>query len=84
VVTVTSTAPVPAGDVAVSDVALSAVMVPGVDPKSTAVAPDRSVPVTVTLVPPDGGPVDGLTPVTETMFEPGAVIVVEASGLGVW
>ena len=44
VTTVTSTVPVPAGDVAVTEVELSAVIVPGVEPKSTAVAPDRSVP----------------------------------------
>ena len=49
-----STVPVPAGDVAVIEVAESAVMVPGVDPKSTAEALARSVPVMVTLVPPAG------------------------------
>ena len=60
----TSTVPVPAGEVAVTDVELSAVIVPGVPPKSTAVAPDRFVPVTVTLVPPPVGPVVGLMAVT--------------------
>ena len=53
VVTVTSTVPVPAGEVAVTEVAESAVMVPGLPgPKSTAVALPRLSPVTVTLVPP--------------------------------
>ncbi len=33
-------------------------------PKLTAVAPEKLVPVMVTLVPPDGGPVFGLTLVT--------------------
>ncbi len=37
----------------------------GVVPKSTAVAPDRLVPVIVTLVPPLTGPEVGLRPVTE-------------------
>ena len=62
--TVTSTVPVPAGDVAVTEVPLSTVIVPGTPPKSTAVAPLRFVPVTVTLVPPPTGPVAGLTAVT--------------------
>ncbi len=35
-----------------------------VAPKLTAVAPVKFVPVMVTLVPPDGGPVFGLTLVT--------------------
>ena len=84
VVTVTSTVPVPGGAVAVIEVSESAVMVPGVEPKSTAVAPDRSVPVMVTLVPPAGGPVDGVTPVTVTVWAAAEVIVVEASGDGAW
>ena len=41
------------------DVAVSAVTVPAVDPKSTAVAPVRLVPVMVTLVPPATGPSSG-------------------------
>ena len=53
VVTVTSTVPVPAGAVTVRLVAVTAVIeVPGVEPKSTAVAPVKLVPVTVTEVPP--------------------------------
>lgn len=64
VVTVRSTVPVPAGDVAVTEVEESAVIVPGLPgPKSTAVALPRLSPVTVTLVPPAVGPVSGLTPV---------------------
>ena len=70
VTTVTSTVPVPAGDVAVTEVELSAVMVPGVEPKSTAVAPDRLVPVIVTLVPPPVGPVTGLMEVTAEAERP--------------
>ena len=84
VVTVTSTVPVPAGDVAVIDVArVGGDESPGSLPKSTAVAPARSVPVTVTLVPPagrtggrgDAG--DGTVGAVEAM-------VVEARGDGAW
>ena len=64
VTTVTSTVPLPAGDVAVIEFELSAVIVPGVDPKSTAVAPERLVPEMVTCVPPAAGPVTGLMAVT--------------------
>ena len=65
VVTVTSTVPVPAGELTVRLVALTALIeVPGVEPKSTAVAPVKPVPVTVTEVPPPAGPLVGLTPVT--------------------
>ncbi len=64
VVTVTSTVPVPAGEVTVMESAVSAVTVPAVVPKSTAVAFARLVPVTVTLVPPPSGPALGLTAVT--------------------
>ena len=66
VVTVTSTAPaLPAGDVAVIDVALLTVNeVAAVAPNFTAVAPVKLVPVMVTLVPPAVGPLVGLTPVT--------------------
>ena len=38
--------------------------VPGVEPKSTAVAPVKLVPLTVTVLPPAAGPLFGLTPVT--------------------
>ena len=68
VVTVTSTGPSapPGGDVAVSDVPppFTTTPVAGLAPKSTAVAPARFVPVTVTDVPPDSGPTLGLTEVT--------------------
>ena len=64
VVTVTSTVPVPAGEVAVIEVAESAVIVAALDPKSTALAPPRLVPVMVTLVPPPVGPLVGLIEVT--------------------
>jgi hypothetical protein len=65
VVTVTSTVPtVPAGAVAVMLVALLTVNAAGFAPKSTAVAPVKVVPVTVTLVVPVLCPEVGLTPVT--------------------
>ncbi len=66
VVTVTSTAPaVPAGAVAVREVADTTVKpVAAVDPKVTAVAPVKPVPVTVTLVPPAVGPEPGANAVT--------------------
>ena len=56
-VTLTSTVPVPAGDVAVIWVAeLTVKVVAAVAPKITAVAPVNPVPVIVTVVPPDVGP----------------------------
>ena len=65
VVTVTSTVPVPAGDVAVILVELTTVKVVAASvPKCTAVAPVKAVPVMVTEVPPAVGPEVGLTPVT--------------------
>ena len=66
VVTLTFTVPVPGGEVTVSEVALvTSIEVPGFDaPKSTAVAPVKPVPVTVTEVPPAVGPPEGLTAVT--------------------
>ncbi len=65
VVTVTSTVPVPDGEVTVRLVALTTVsVVPAVAPKSTAVAPVKPVPLTVTKVPPAAGPLVGLTLVT--------------------
>lgn len=57
VVTVMSAVPEPAGEVAVICVALSSVNeVAPVAPNFTDVAPVKSVPVIVTLVPPDAGP----------------------------
>src|SRR5258708_19769218 len=65
VVTVTSTVPTPAGEVAVIWVALLTVKeAAALLPKLTAVAPEKLVPVMVTLGPPDVGPVFGLTLVT--------------------
>src|SRR5262245_46457650 len=65
VVTVTSTVPTPAGEVAVIWVALLTVKEPAaLLRKLTAVASEKLVPVMVTLVPPDVGPVFGLTLVT--------------------
>ena len=65
VVTLTSTVPVPAGDVAVIDVAETTLMpVAAVAPKLTAVAPVNPVPVMVTDVPPTPGPEVGAIDVT--------------------
>ena len=65
VVTVTSTVPVPAGEVAVIWLALLTLKEPAaLPPNLTAVAPVKLVPVIVTLVPPADGPVFGLTLVT--------------------
>jgi hypothetical protein len=65
-VTVTLTVPAAcAGEVAVIDVALlTTKLVAAVEPKWTAVAPLKLVPVMVTLVPPLTGPTFGLTAVT--------------------
>lgn len=55
VVTVTATRPAfPCGVVTVIDMALSAVIVVAAQPKSTAVAPPRMVPMIVTIAPPVG------------------------------
>ena len=65
VVTVTSTLPVPAGDVTVNVVALTNVtLVPGVAPNWTVATTLNPVPVTVTAVPPLAGPPEGLMPLT--------------------
>ena len=64
-VTLTSTAPDPAGAVAVICESLTTVKFDAAaDPNLTAVAPVKLVPVIVTLVPPAAGPDDGLIPVT--------------------
>ena len=63
VFTVTLTVPLPAGEIAVHKVAVQDTPVAGADPNDT-LPPDRPVPVTLTAVPPAGGPLDGLTPVT--------------------
>jgi hypothetical protein len=54
---------VPAGAVTVIEPALFAVMAAAVVPKVTEVAPDKFVPVIVTLVPPAVGPLLGVNPV---------------------
>jgi len=65
VVTVTSTVPLPAGEVAVIEVALLTLNeVAAVLPNLTAVVPLKLVPVIVTLVPPVVGPKFGATEVT--------------------
>ena len=65
VVTLTSTVPVPAGDVAVIWVAeLTVTPVAAVAPKVTAVAPVKPVPVIVTVEPPVCGPAVGESEVT--------------------
>jgi hypothetical protein len=65
-VTVTSTVPLPAGEVAVIDVALLTVNeVAAVPPNFTAVAPANDVPVMVTGVPPAPGPLFGEMEVTD-------------------
>ena len=65
VVTLISTIPAPAGEVAVIEVALFTVkFVAALFPKFTAVASKKLVPVIVTVVPPAGEPTPGLIPVT--------------------
>jgi hypothetical protein len=65
VVTVTSTGPVPGGDVAVHEVLDVQVTGVPVVPKVAVVAPGtKPVPVTVTTVPPASGPAAGETPET--------------------
>jgi hypothetical protein len=66
VVTVTSTVPaLPAGAVAVTELAESAVMMAGVAPNVTAEADERLAPLMVTEVPPAVEPAVGLIPATE-------------------
>ena len=65
VVTVTSSAPAPAGEVAVIDVAeLTVKLVAPIAPNFTAVAPVKLAPVIVTDVPPAAGPDVGEIDVT--------------------
>jgi hypothetical protein len=65
VMTVTSTAPFPAGLTTVNCVSfVTAKLVPTLAPKFTAVAPVNPVPLIVTFVPPAAGPLLGLIPVT--------------------
>ena len=53
--------PADAGAVATMEVADTDPMVAGIDPKSTTVAPEKPLPVMVTVVPPAAGPLLGLT-----------------------
>ncbi len=65
VVTLTSTVPAPAGEVAVIEVEETTVTpTAAVAPNVTAVAPDKLVPVIVTVVPPPPGPPVGEIDVT--------------------
>jgi hypothetical protein len=65
VVTVTTTEPFPAGDVAVTEVVLLTVTwLAAFEPNCTLVTPVRLVPVMVTLVPPAAGPEAGAIAVT--------------------
>ncbi len=77
VVTVTSTVPVPAGAVTVSDVVDAAVTVAAVEPKAT-VSPDalalNPLPEIVTEFPPAAGPLVGL--IDETTGTGGGVTYV--------
>jgi hypothetical protein len=64
-VTVTSTVPLPAGDTAViCESLLTVKLAAGVPPKLTVVASVNPDPLMVTVVPPAGGPDDGLTALT--------------------
>jgi len=78
VVTMTSTGPVPGGEAATMVVELL-MMYESVsaDPKATAVAPVRFVPVMVTDVPPPLGPEFGLTEVTLGGGTPAEVAVMK-------
>jgi hypothetical protein len=77
----TVTLTVPAADggaVAVMEVAVTAPMVAGAEPKSTTVAPEKPVPPMVTLVPPSVGPLLG--PTCVTLMPLGGVVVVVVAG----
>ena len=68
VVTVTSTVPpaTSAGEVALAEVEeMTVKLVAGVEPKATALAPVKLLPVMMTEVAPAGRPAAGLTTVTE-------------------
>ena len=61
----TSTVPVPAGELAVMEVELFTLkVVAALLPNFTTLAPVKLVPLTVTEVPPPCGPADGFTAVT--------------------
>ena len=63
VVTVTFTVLVPAGEVAVHELAVQVTAEAAAVPNLT-LPPDKFDPVTVTTVPPAAGPLDGVIPVT--------------------
>jgi hypothetical protein len=82
VVTITSTVPVPAGEEAVIEVALTkTTSVAGVVPKSTMELLVKPVPLIVTLVAPAAGPLSGLTEVTVGTPAGVVVVVVEPAGV---
>ena len=63
--TVTSTVPLPAGEVAISSLSSTTTKLgEALEPKSTLVAPVKLVPIMVTDVPPVVGPLVGETAVT--------------------
>ena len=83
VVTVMSTVPVPAGDTALRPVEETTLkLLAAVVPKSTAVAPVKFVPVTVTVVPPDVGPEVGLIAVTVGELPTASTVPVSCERLG--
>lgn len=65
--TVTTTVPAPAGEVALITVSLTTLNFADVAPKSTVEAPVNPDPVMVTEVPPAAGPLVGLRPETTGM-----------------
>ena len=66
VVAVTSTVPLPGGDIAVQEVDEGQVtLVDAAPPKLNVASVVKPVPVTTAVVPPPGGPADGLTEVIE-------------------
>ncbi len=71
VVTVTWTTPLPEGEVTVTEVGVFAVMVASLEPKCTAVAPPRLVPVMTTLCPPPDDPWLGEMGTTASLKEMG-------------
>jgi len=91
VTTVTSTVPVPAGEVAVHAVAVHDTAVTDVAPNLNAVAPASPVPDTVTTVEPPAGPAGGRTEMTvgsvtnvnrsycETTLTPAGVVTVTST-----
>lgn len=76
----TSTVPVPAGAVAVNCPSDCTVKAAGTVPKSTAAAPERAVPLTVTAVPPAAGPPPGWMPETAGGTGEGTRITIGTKG----